>query len=56
MQWNANGLLNISYFINKVNMGEAFKDLTSKKYHIAVGMKFNGTKLEILKNVGFPDV
>ena len=56
MQWNTQNLLNVSYFINKINMGIAFKDLPMKKYHFAVAMKFNSTKIEILKNVGFPDI
>ena len=47
--------LDVSYFINKINMGIAFKNLPIRQYFIAVGLKFNGTRVRILNNVGFPD-
>ncbi len=57
--------LDISFFINKVNMGVAFKGLpvdsnsnsnSGKVYFPAVVLGFDGTRVRITNNVGFPSV
>jgi len=51
-----NNSLDVSYFINKINMGIAFKGLPIKQYYIAVGLRYDGTRVKIVNNVGFPDM
>lgn len=55
LEFKNNGL-DVSYFINKINMGVAFKSLPLKQYYIAVGLRYDGTRVRIVKNVRFPDV
>jgi hypothetical protein len=48
--------VDISFYINKVNMGVAFKNLPLTTYHPAAVLGFDGTKVRITNKVGFPDV
>jgi len=55
LEFKNNGL-DVSYFINKINMGIAFKGLPIRQYYISVGLRFEGTRVRFVNNVGFPDV
>ncbi len=55
MEFFANGL-DVSFYINKINMGVAFKGLSINTYYPSVVLGFDGTMLRITNNVGFPDL
>ena len=50
------GGLDVSFYINKINMGVAFKGLPINTYYPSVVLGFDGTMVRITNNVGFPDV
>lgn len=56
LEFKSNNTIDVSYFVNKINMGIAFKGLPIKQYYIAVGLRYDGTRVRIVNNVGFPDV
>jgi hypothetical protein len=48
--------VDISFYINKINMGVAFKNLPLATYYPAAVLGFDGTKVRITNKIGFPDV
>jgi hypothetical protein len=48
--------LDISFFINKINMGIAFKNLPINTYYPSVVLGFDGTRVRITNRVRFPDL
>jgi hypothetical protein len=48
--------LDVSFFINKINMGVAFKSLPLNTYYPSVILGYDGTRVRITNNVEFPDV
>ena len=55
IEFNKTGV-DISFYINKIDMGVAFKNLPLRTYFPAAVLGFDGTKVKITNNVGFPDV
>jgi hypothetical protein len=55
IDFNALGV-DISFYINKINMGVAFKSLTQGTYFPAIALGFDSTKVKITNNVEFPDI
>jgi hypothetical protein len=55
LEFFPNGL-DVSFFINKINMGVAFKNLPLTTYYPSVVLGFDGTRVRITNNVTFPDV
>jgi len=55
MEFDSSGV-DISFYINKINMGVAFKNLPLATYYPAAVLGFDGTKVRITNKIGFPDV
>lgn len=55
MEFNSAGL-DITYYINKINMGVAFKSLHAGMYYPAIVLGFDGTKVRLTNKVLFPDI
>jgi len=47
--------LDITYFINKKNIGVAFKSLPPNTYYPCVVLGYDGTKVKMVNNVSFPE-
>jgi hypothetical protein len=47
--------LDVSFFINKINMGVAFKNLPGGTYYPCVLLYFEGAKVRIMNRVPIPD-
>jgi hypothetical protein len=48
--------LDISFYINKINMGLAFKGLPNNLYYPGVVLGFDGTRCRISNNMVYPDL
>jgi hypothetical protein len=48
--------VDISFYINKINMGVAFKSLPQNTYYPGVALGFDSTKVRITNKVGYPDI
>jgi hypothetical protein len=48
--------VDVSFWINKVNMGVAFKNLPTATYYPALILGYDGTRVRVTNKVGFPDV
>jgi hypothetical protein len=46
----------LSFYINKINMGVAFKNLPLQNYYPCVGLGFDSSRVRILNEVEFPDI
>ncbi len=55
MEFQATGL-DVSFFINKINMGIAFKNLPLNTYYPCVVLGFDGTRVRMTNKVRFPDI
>ncbi len=47
--------LDVTFFINKVNMGVAFKNLSSQTYYACIALGFDSSKVRIIEEAEFPD-
>lgn len=54
-EFTKNGL-DVSFFINKINMGVAFKSLPLNTYYPIVILGYDGARVKVVSNVQFPDV
>jgi len=48
--------VDVSFYINKINMGVAFKNLSLQNYYPCVGLGFDSSRVRILNEVEFPDI
>jgi hypothetical protein len=48
--------LDVTFFVNKINMGVAFKSLPLNMYFPSVILGYDGTRVRITNNILFPDV
>jgi hypothetical protein len=48
--------VDISFYINKINMGVAFKSLPISVYYPGVALGFDSTKVRLTNKVGYPDI
>ena len=48
--------LDVSFYVNKINMGVAFKNLPLNVYFPSVVLGFDGTRVRVCGKVAFPDV
>ena len=55
MEFNDSGL-DITFFVNKVNMGVAFKNLPIDHYFPCVVLYFDGSKVKLESSIPFPDI
>ena len=55
-EFNDTGLLDISFFVNKINMGVAFKNLPFETYFPCCILYFDGSKVKLESKVAFPDL
>lgn len=54
MEFNEKGL-NVSFFINKLNLGIAFKTLPPNTYYPCALLYYDQAKVRITNRVPFPD-
>jgi hypothetical protein len=55
MEFHSTGL-DVSFFINKINMGVAFKNIPLNTYYPSVVLGYDGTRVRITNKVRFPDI
>jgi hypothetical protein len=55
IEYNASGV-DISFFVNKINLGIAFKSLPAATYFPCAVLGFDGTRIRITNKVSFPDL
>jgi hypothetical protein len=48
--------VDVSFFINKINMGIAFKQLPLHTYHPCVALGFDSSRVRIINDASFPDM
>ena len=54
MEFNDKGL-DVSFFINKMDMGIAFRSLPSNTYYPCVLLYYDGAKVKVMNRVPLPD-
>jgi hypothetical protein len=54
-EFNSNGV-DVSFYINKVNMGVAFKGLPANSYYPVAILGYDGARIRVVSNVQYPDV
>lgn len=47
--------LDISFFVNKLNLGVAYKSLPFNTYYPCVVLGYDGTKVRMANKVSFPE-
>ena len=55
LEFNSTGL-DVSFFINKLDLGIAFKGLPHNIYHPCVVLYYDGAKVKVTNRVPLPDV
>ncbi len=55
LEFNHTGL-DVSFFINKMDLGIAFKGLPHNTYHPCVALYYDGAKVKVTNRVPLPDV
>lgn len=55
MEFQATGV-DITFYVNKINLGVAFKNLPLGMYYPTAVLGFDGTRVKITNRVGYPDV
>lgn len=48
--------LNVTYFVNKINIGAAFQNLTIQTYYPCIALGFDSSSVRILNDVPYPDL
>ena len=48
--------LDVSFFINKINLGVAYKSLPFNTYYPCVVLGFDGTRVKMINKVSFPEI
>ncbi len=54
MEFNDKGL-DVSFFINKIDMGVAFKSISHNTYFPCVLLYYDGAKVKVMNRVPIPD-
>ena len=54
MEFNEKGL-DVSFFINKMDLGVAFKNLPNNTYYPCVLLYYDGAKVRVMNKVPIPD-
>jgi len=54
MEFNEKGL-DVSFFINKIDMGIAFRSLPPNTYYPCVLLYYDGAKVKVMNRVPLPD-
>ncbi len=55
MEFNETGV-DVSFYVNKINMGVAFKNLPIDYYFPCCVLYFDGSKVKLESSVPFPDI
>lgn len=55
LEFNAKGL-DLSFYVNKVNMGVAFKNLSQQTYYPCAVLGFDSSKVSLNRLASFPDI
>ena len=55
MEFSESGL-DVSFYVNKINMGYAFKNLPHDTYYPCAVLYFEGSRVKIERNVPYPDI